>query len=457
MFWSDWGATPIIERAGMDGTNRKTLVLQKLNYPNGLAIDQSNNRLYFLDGGTKTLEYINYDGTGRNTLISNGLVHPFGLDIYNNKVFWTDWETQSLEMADKLTGSNRKTLISNTSDFMDVRVFHRERRDIYNPCSVSNGDCAHMCLLNPQGYTCSCPIGVKSINNKMCNNGPLKYIIFAHRIDIRQISLDMDYLIDVILPLPPISNAMAVDVDLQTGDIYWSDSVKDVIMMASPDGLIIRQIISESMHSVDGLVVDSIGRKIYWTDVGRHTIEVSDLTGKNRAVLIWEDLESPRGITFDYQQGLLFWTDWGLNPKIERSYMDGERRTKIVTSTLGWPNGLSLDPQEKRIYWTDAQTKHIESCDYDGNFRKIIVSKLPHPYGIAVTRDFLYWSDWKTASLHVLDKSNTSAQKIVKEKLQGIMDVKVVEVSYNLFDILCLPLNKSRAIKQNKKRVYYKI
>lgn len=431
MFWSDWGESPMIERASMDGTNRKTLVIQKLGYPNGLAVDQANSRLYFLDGGTKTLEYVSFDGTGRNTLITTGLMHPFGLDIYDNEVFWTDWETQTVETADKLSGKNRKILISNTSDFMDIRVFNRERRDIRNPCSISNGECSHMCLLNPQGYSCACPIGVKSINNRMCNDGPMKYVIFAHRIDIRQISLDLDYLIDVILPLPPITNAVSVDVDRQTGDIYWSDTVKDVIMKSSTDGLHVQQILSESMHSVDGLVIDSVGRKIYWTDVLRHTIEVSELNGHNRAVLVWEDLDSPRGIALDYRQGLMFWTDWGANPKIERAFMDGERRTQIVTSSLGWPNGLSLDPHEMRIYWADAQTKHIESCDYEGNFRKVIASGLPHPYGVGVTRDFVYWSDWKESSLNVLEKINTSVHKVVKDRLQGIMDVKVIEVSAN--------------------------
>lgn len=64
-------------------------------------------------------------------------------------------------MADKLTGNNRQTIISNTSDLMDVRVFHRSRRHLQNPCAISNGDCSHLCLLNSQGYSCSCPIGVK--------------------------------------------------------------------------------------------------------------------------------------------------------------------------------------------------------------------------------------------------------------------------------------------------------
>lgn len=427
MFWSDWGSTPMIERANMDGTDRVSIVTQNLLFPNGLAVDQMNSRLYFVDGGIKTLEYVSFDGTGRKTMISTGLLHPFGMDIYGHKVYWTDWETQSIDMADKFTGKNRKTIVSNTSDLMDIRIFHRERKTITNPCSISNGDCSHMCLLNPKGFSCACPIGVKSKNSRTCHDAPIKYIIIAHRIDIRQISLDIDYLIDVIMPFPSIHSAVALDVDLQTGDIYWSDTIEDVIIRSSPDGTRVSQVLADSLDNVDGLVVDSVGRKLYWTDGGRRTIEVSELNGTNRAVLFYEDLEAPRGITLDYGEGLLFWTDWGTYPKIERSHMDGTRRTKVVTSHIAWPNGISLDSTERRIYWVDAQTKRIESCDYDGNKRTILADDLPYPYGIAVTNDFVYWTDWNSTSLHVLNKTDTRVHRVVKNNLQGLMDVKVVE------------------------------
>ena len=75
-------------------------------------------------------------------------------------------------------------------------------------------------------------------------------------------SLDSDYQIDVVLPLPPISNVVTLDVDRRTGEIYWADTIEDVIMRSTPDGMRIKQIYSESMTSVDGLVIDSIGRKV---------------------------------------------------------------------------------------------------------------------------------------------------------------------------------------------------
>lgn len=281
-----------------------------------------------------------------------------------------------------------------------------------------------MCLLRPNnGYSCVCPIGVLlTADNHNCEKGPKNYVVFAHRIDIRQVSLDIDHLIDVVLPLPPITNAVALDVDRKTGDIYWADTEQDAIFRSSPDGQQIRQIHSESMSMVDGMMVDSFGRKLYWTDSGRHCIEVSELNGDNRNVLLWQDIESPRGIAMDYEFGYLFWSDWGTSPRIERSDLDGEMRSRIITKELEWPNGLAVDRVKKRIYWTDAKKKHIMMADYDGNFRQTVMAELPHPYGVAVGINKVFYTDWQTMSLNYISKDEKQDIKIVvKVRFQWLL------------------------------------
>lgn len=69
MYWSDWGTTPCIERADMDGGNRQRLIFGDMTWPNGLALDLASNRIYWTDGGNRTIEYANLDGTGRTILI----------------------------------------------------------------------------------------------------------------------------------------------------------------------------------------------------------------------------------------------------------------------------------------------------------------------------------------------------------------------------------------------------
>lgn len=52
-----------------------------------------------------------------------------------------------------------------------------------------------------------------------------------------------------------------------------------------------------------GVAVDWIGRKLYWTDSTKDTIEVASLDNSTlRSVLINRDLVNPRGIAVDPMQ-----------------------------------------------------------------------------------------------------------------------------------------------------------
>lgn len=69
MYWTDWGASPKIERAGMDASGRQVIISSNLTWPNGLAIDYESQRLYWADAGMKTIEYSGLDGSKRKVSI----------------------------------------------------------------------------------------------------------------------------------------------------------------------------------------------------------------------------------------------------------------------------------------------------------------------------------------------------------------------------------------------------
>ena len=78
LFWSDWGARPRIERAGMDGSNRTTIITAKIYWPNGLTLDIPNQRIYFADSKLDYIDFCNYDGTGRQQVRADGSVIGLG-------------------------------------------------------------------------------------------------------------------------------------------------------------------------------------------------------------------------------------------------------------------------------------------------------------------------------------------------------------------------------------------
>ena len=81
MYWTDWGQVAKIERANLDGTDRKCLVNTSLGWPNGLAIDFESSRLYWGDAETDRIESINFDGTVRKVLVAEQLPHIFGFSL----------------------------------------------------------------------------------------------------------------------------------------------------------------------------------------------------------------------------------------------------------------------------------------------------------------------------------------------------------------------------------------
>lgn len=59
MYWTDWGESPKIECAYLDGSERRVLVNTSLGWPNGLALDLEKDKLYWGDAKTDKIEVSN--------------------------------------------------------------------------------------------------------------------------------------------------------------------------------------------------------------------------------------------------------------------------------------------------------------------------------------------------------------------------------------------------------------
>lgn len=56
MYWTDWGEVPKIERADLDGMERLVMVNTSLGWPNGLALDYDERKIYWGDAKTDKIE-----------------------------------------------------------------------------------------------------------------------------------------------------------------------------------------------------------------------------------------------------------------------------------------------------------------------------------------------------------------------------------------------------------------
>lgn len=103
-------------------------------------------------------------------------------------------------------------------------------------------------------------------------------------------------------------------------------------------------------------------------------------------------------------------------------------RLTLISDHLGWPNGLAIDRPAGRLYWNDGQRKTIESSDLLGRDRRVVVTGVPHPYGLVIVGIHMYWTDWQTYALHRADKINGNDSTIIRGKLEGLMDIRSVQV-----------------------------
>ncbi|CAG5119992.1 unnamed protein product, partial [Candidula unifasciata] len=428
MFWTDWGDNARIERADMDGKNRKVIISDAIVWPNGLTIDRPTNRIIWADARTELIECSDLSGHARRKLVTK-VQHPYGLTVAGNFIYWTDWQGSSIHGANKNLVSDVIHIRDNLPGIMDIHAVQIDGVEIHvNRCGKNNGGCSHLCLPNPRGTSCACPTGILlKEDGKTCHHAPSKYLLFAARGSIRRISLDTPDYTDVYLPLSDLHNVIALDVDYQDSVVYYTDVFLDVIRRASLNGSQwMEDIVLKELTTTDGLAVDWIARNLYWTDSGRDVIEVSRLDGSSRKTVIHSFLSEPRAITLFPRKGLMFWTDWGEKPKIERAYLDGSTRKVIIDSQLGYPNALSIDYDSLRLYWVDAKMDKIESSDLAGRSRLTLIQQTPHPFGLTVFEEYIYWTDWQTEKLERASKLDGSQRMTIQSKLEGIMDVHMV-------------------------------
>ncbi|XP_046978633.1 very low-density lipoprotein receptor-like isoform X3 [Vanessa cardui] len=180
MYWTDWGQVPKIERAGMDGSHRQTIVAYDVKWPNGLTLDLVRKRVYWVDAKLNTISSCNFDGTARRVILysTDVLRHPFSITTFEDWVYWTDWDKTAVYRANKFNGKDVEAITSTHTlqNPMVIHVYHPYRQpDGVNHCAAVNGHCSHLCLPAPRiganspKVSCACPNGLRLLpDNQMC-------------------------------------------------------------------------------------------------------------------------------------------------------------------------------------------------------------------------------------------------------------------------------------------------
>lgn len=89
----------------------------------------------------------------------------------------------------------------------------------------------------------------------------------------------------------------------------------------------------------------------------------------------------------------------------------------------------------RKLYWTDALEDRIEVSDFDGKKRTQIVQHATHPFGVALSGSYIYWTDWFNKSVFRAPKSGGAIGVEIRHGLRAALDIRSVSQNRQPFDI----------------------
>ncbi|XP_041374759.1 low-density lipoprotein receptor-related protein 2-like [Gigantopelta aegis] len=476
LFWSDWGQKPKIERSGLDGSGRMTIINDRIFWPNGLAIDLPNKRIYFADARMDFIDFCNYDGSGRHTVFSNNhfLRHPHALVVFEDNVYWTDRAANRVSRCNKFNCSGRSVVVSSLSQPLGIAAYHMSTQPlkmgippstvpVTNPCS--SNPCSDMCLLSPNkpGYTCACPIAHKlDALGKRCVETDNTVLLYMTQSQIAGLTIDKAESNGVV-PISSIPNGLDFDFDSKEQMIYYVQKQNGSLRRIQLNGQNVSEFVPTAIVGTPTAVaIDWVSRNIYWANAEAGFIEVMRLDGKQhyRKVLLSNTgkdtgIGYPLSICLDPIKGKLYWSDRGsrgLTMKIASMNLDGTDPKVLVNAGIRNPVYLACDTKNNMLFWADRFYQRIDRYSIDTGSKSTVVENLSSPSGLAVYNNRLYYADTDYERITVIDIPGRNNKKHLRTNIQGLRALKVyyerhkkgIQVNgcsknYGGCDQLCLP------------------
>ncbi|XP_067658788.1 pro-epidermal growth factor-like [Haliotis asinina] len=231
------------------------------------------------------------------------------------------------------------------------------------------------------------------------------------------------------LEVSQMNKPFAIDYDVTTGHIYWTDIMMHHIRRATLAGLDDVVVASFSSSSLlGGLTLDGASRKLFYTDEGSKVIGRMDMDSLESTVVVHTHMEQPRGIVADTTYKNIYWTDLGKNEKIETCDYSGGRRKVVVTSGLSIPSGITLDEKAGRLFWCGHG--FLGSVLLDGSGRRNVVTDTPM-LDITVFNGLLYYTALQDKSIHVVSENGQYMAPLASQLFHKPIGIHVFSPNIN--------------------------
>ncbi|XP_042251153.1 low-density lipoprotein receptor-related protein 2-like isoform X6 [Thunnus maccoyii] len=326
-------------------------------------------------------------------------------------------------------------------------------------CSMDNGGCSHVCVDEPWGALCDCPVGYKlSQNGAVCEDldecalpfapcmhhctntvgsyychcrdgfklngrstclatGNATRLLTVQRKSIGLLNVKSQQFEIVQMPL---FDPVALTFDIARGWYYWADGHGSIY---KSDG---RQSwkIYTGEPGIKGLACDWLNGNLFWTNQRTESIYIQGDDGKSYTTLLSKNI-SPSELVLVPVESLMFWVNAGPGDRvtIEKSWMDGSERSSVTVLTAQSAHGLTADVAARRLYWISDFKKSIETVKLDGTGRYSftgLFNRRP-ALSLAVFESSFYWVDDK--GLWQVPQKQPSQRKFIWKAALSILTV----------------------------------
>ncbi|KAM4706690.1 low-density lipoprotein receptor-related protein 2-like [Discoglossus pictus] len=387
MYWSKIGLKPQIEQAGMDGSQRKVLISEQLGWPIGLALDLLNWKIYWSDNKFHCIGSANLDGTDIKLMQLEKI--PFSLAVFEDDIFWSEIKARTVQKVNKVTGKDQAVLIKRHGQPYGLKVMHELLQPkLENPCQKLK--CSHLCLLGPGGKgSCWCPSELL-LSRDMFSCISFKdspFLLMAFSTSVAQIYLpklssgQRAIPKSQMIPLSNVNQLSSIDFTIKDRSLFFAVEKGYIASTKMKESEANDwKIVLSVKDTVVSITVDWITGNIFWIDTSKPYIQVATSNGLHRTVVVNDGLFMPNSVAIHPPTSAMCYSDLGsedqkYTPKIECSAMDGTKR-KVLWKKCKVAVGLVFADSGTRLYWADRVHGTIESVKMDGSKYRVVRSNL---------------------------------------------------------------------------------
>ncbi|XP_023030772.1 low-density lipoprotein receptor-related protein 1 [Drosophila willistoni] len=439
LFWTDWDDnSPRIERCSMAGEGRRMISTTwqlSAGWPNGLTLDYTQKRVYWVDAKSDSISSTKYDGSEHHVVLRNKeiLSHPFAISVFENYVYWTDWRTTSVIRANKWNGSDVEVLQRTQSQPFGIQVLHSSRQPWEkNPCGDNNGGCSHLCLLSGKGtFKCECPHVMRLDPTDERNCVPNEQVLlFVMGDEIRGIDLQQPnhHTIPTIRQSPRLVAPQRIDFLVEDSRIFWTDVQQNEISTAGISNGLIEPIINTNIEKPYGFAIDWIAKHMYFSSgETKCNILASNLKGEY-VMHILDDLNMVESIAVDPPNGKLYWihsSAHGELSQLEQANLDGSGR-QLIYEHANILQSLTMDFDSQRLYYAyDLSGIAYYDIVKNETHKVLVASQITSVSSLTVYNGSLYFPENIQSVIMHCEKEACSNMSFLRVNTKSIQSMKM--------------------------------